>query len=350
MDEQGSDKANMPQQETIEVGYRNIGSVLGQDYHHKFLLYTDREGNQHTISGWTGDEQPGLPYGRMHVETNLPYDATNPDHPDNANALGQRQYREPIATGADLSQTWQTMIDNARAKDDRYPYDPQLQNSNTLADSILRDVGLPEPRQDGFTGHWAPASGRQLDEHIKPEVPGIGNSSRTLSTSDNAPDTPKEAPKAAPPADTTHDIRNPDHLGHARYQQAIDAIERSPNIPSGTFTGDRLAQSAANLANASLAGAQRPQGGQNEALDRIDFVVFNTQRDGLVAGQGALGNPAAKLAFLPAAQDNATSLTTASQQVNDTMQRTQVQAMAAPEQAQQQTQEAEVRSIGARVG
>ncbi len=342
MDEQGSDKANTPQQETIEVGYRNIGSVMGQDYHHKFLLYTDREGNQHTISGWTGEQAPGLPYGRMHVETNLPYDATNPDHPENANATGQRQYREPIATGDDLSQTWQKMIDNAKTKDDRYPYDPQVQNSNTLADSVLRDVGLPEPKQDGITGHWAPASGRQLDEHIKPEVPGIGNSSRTFSTSDAAPDTPK----AAPPADTTHDIRNPDHPGHARYQQAIDAIERSPNIPPGTFSGDRLEQSAANLANASLAGAQRPQGGRNEALDRIDFVVFNTQRDGLVAGQGALGDPAAKLAFLPAAQDNATSLTAASQQVNDTMQQKQAQAMAAPE----QTQEAGVRSIGARAG
>ncbi|PPT95228.1 hypothetical protein [Xanthomonas arboricola] len=55
--------------EKIEVGYRNIGSALGKEYHHKFLLYTDKEGNQHTISGWTGDEQPGLPYGRMHVET-----------------------------------------------------------------------------------------------------------------------------------------------------------------------------------------------------------------------------------------------------------------------------------------
>lgn len=64
----------------------------------------------------------------------------------------------------------------------------------------------------------------------------------------------------------------------------------------------------------------------------------------------ALEQVAAKLALLPAPQENATSLTTASQQVNDTKQQTQAQAMAAPEQAQQQTQEAGVRSIGARVG
>lgn len=40
--------------EKIEVGYRKIGEVLGKDYHHKFLIYTDKEGAQHTISGWTG--------------------------------------------------------------------------------------------------------------------------------------------------------------------------------------------------------------------------------------------------------------------------------------------------------
>lgn len=336
MDEHGNDKANAPRQETIEVGYRNIGSIAGQDYHHKFLLYTDRNGDQHTISGWTGEQTPGLPFGRMQVEINLPYDATNPDHPDNPNTTGQRQYRETIASGDDLSRTWQSMIDNARAKNDRYPYDPQLQNSNTLADSVLRDVDLPEPRQDGITGHWAPASGRQLDENIKPEVPGIGNSSRTLSTSDAAPDTPKEAPKAAPPADTTHDIRNPDHPGHPRYQQAIDAIERSPNIPPGTFSGERLQQAAANLAYVSLAGAERPQGGQNERLDRIDFTVFNKDGTGLIAGQGELGNPASKLAFLPAVQDNATSLGQASQQVSDTLtqQQTHAQNMAQPAPAQ----------------
>lgn len=138
-------------------------------------FYTDKEGNQHTISGWTGDEQPGLPYGRMHVETNLPYNRANPDHRDNPNAVGQKQYREEITHGADLSGTWARMVANAKSKDDKYPYDPQLQNSNTLADSVLRDVRLPEPKNDGVFGYWAPASGRQLDESIQPSVPGLGN-------------------------------------------------------------------------------------------------------------------------------------------------------------------------------
>ena len=137
-----------------------------------------------------------------------------------------------------------------------------------------------------------------------------------------------ETPQA--PAAAAADITQRDHPGHARYQQALDAIERSPNIPPGTFSGERLQQAAANLAFASFAGAERPQGGQNEHLDRIDFVVFNKDRSGLIAGQGDIGDPTSKLAFLPAAQDNTTTLTQASQQVQDTLtqQQTVAQAMA----------------------
>ena len=58
--------------------------------------------------------------------------------------------------------------------------------------------------------------------------------------------------------------------------------------------------------------------------------MLNTQRDGLIGGQGELGNPTAKLAYLPAAQDNATTLAHASQQVHDAVlqQREQVQRLA----------------------
>jgi hypothetical protein len=341
------DKDKPVGEERIEVGYRNIGSapLLG-DYHHKYLLYTDREGNQQTISGWTGEAAPGLPYGKMQVETNLPYDATNPDHPNNPNALGQRQHREVIATGADLSQTWQRMVADAQSKDNRYPYDPQVQNSNTLADSVLRSVGLPEPKKDGLTDHWAPASGRTLDEKIEPRVPGLGNSGRTFSAVDQSSES-RQTPVAPV---ITDDIRNPDHLGNTRYAQALNAIERSPNIPPGTFTGERLEQAAANLAESSLSGAKRPQGGQNEVLERIDFALFNKPRDGLIAGQGDFNNSAtAKLAFLPAEQDNATNVTMASQKVHDTLQRTQAQSIDIADQSQQKTQGQDNPSVGPRV-
>ncbi|MET4730767.1 hypothetical protein ABIE09_004587 [Lysobacter enzymogenes] len=150
-----------------------------------------------------------------------------------------------------------------------------------------------------------------------------------------APTPPGSSPAARNPAATTPapagapDITRADHPGHERFQQAVTAIERSPNIPPGTFTGERLQQAGANLAYASLAGAPRPQGGQNEHLDRIDFAVFNNDRSGLIAGQGAIGDSAVKLAFLPSAQDHATPLVQASQQVQAALAQRQAQTQGA---------------------
>ena len=146
-----------------------------------------------------------------------------------------------------------------------------------------------------------------------------------------------QAPASSPPGAVSITDRN--HPGHERFQQAMNAIERSPNIPAGTFSGERLQQAAANLTYASLAGAQRPQGGQNERLDRIDFVVFNNDRSGLIAGQGEMGNPTAKLALLPAAQDNATSLVQASQQIHSALAQQQAQTQSGPQPTPTQTQD-----------
>ena len=158
--------------EKIEVGYRNLSSQFGVDYHHKFLLYTDKTGQQHTISGWTGEPEVGLPMGNIRVKSNWDYDSKNTDNPLNPNAIGQKQYRETIIEAPDLSTKWGEMIKNAQSKDNIYPYDITRQNSNTLADSVLRDVGLPEPKLDGLGigNHLAPASGNQLDRNIVPKA------------------------------------------------------------------------------------------------------------------------------------------------------------------------------------
>ena len=59
--------------EKIEVGYRNISSALGKDYYHKFLLYTDKNGQQYTISGWANElnPTPEFPLGKLRVLTIL---------------------------------------------------------------------------------------------------------------------------------------------------------------------------------------------------------------------------------------------------------------------------------------
>jgi len=177
----------------------------------------------------------------------------------------------------------------------RFSMDSPIQHLQYDANGVVRIAATTTPEQIALA---APAP-REAETLRQPERA-----------------TPAEDASSAPPPQAS-DIRDERHLGHTRYLQALDAIERSPNIPSGAFQDERLQQASANLAWTSLAGGERPRGGQNERLERIDFAVLNAQRDGLIAGQGELGNPTAKLAYLPAAQDNATTLAHASQQVHD---------------------------------
>ena len=157
--------------EKIEIGYRNIGNKFGVDYHHKFILYTNKDGQQFTISGWTDDENqnPNLPFGNIRILANSPYDENNPDSP--ARHPEQKQYRELIAEAPDLSAKWQEMVRNAQSKDNIYPYDYLRQNSNTLADTLLREAGFPEPEKDGIFRHLAPGSGNRLDRNLVPQHP-----------------------------------------------------------------------------------------------------------------------------------------------------------------------------------
>lgn len=175
--------------ERIEVGYRHIGTFANVDYHHKFLLYTDKTGQQYTISGWAGKEiSPQLPLGKIHIETGLPkniglpYNAQNPDNFNNRKTAWyksldkepispQKQYRELIVEAPDLSAKWAEMVRNAQSKDNIYPYDYLRQNSNTLADTLLREAGFPEPAKDGIFQHLAPGSGNKLDKSLVPKDP-----------------------------------------------------------------------------------------------------------------------------------------------------------------------------------
>ena len=174
---------------------RHIGTFANVEYHHKFLLYTNKTGRQYTISGWTGEEiSPQLPLGKIHIETGLlnhmglPYNANNPDNFNNKDTAWylsvdrkpispQKQYRELIAEAPDLSAKWAEMVRNAQSKDNIYPYDYLRQNSNTLADTLLREAGFPEPEKDGIFRHLAPGSGNKLDRNLvqHPDDAGISD-------------------------------------------------------------------------------------------------------------------------------------------------------------------------------
>lgn len=216
--------------EKIEVGYRHIGTMGGVDYHHKFLLYTDKSGDQRTISGWTDDANTTetLPFGNIRVLADTPYDASNPDSP--LRHPGQRQHREAIAEGADLSATWEAMVENANSKDNIYPYDPIRQNSNTLADSVLIDIGLKQPTQDGITGHLAPGSDEPLDKNLKPrsqEELGISNIGEAISLNNNQP-SPTELRLALSPEshqlikDSEHHVRALASRHNLPWDQGMD--------------------------------------------------------------------------------------------------------------------------------
>ena len=70
-----------------------------------------------------------------------------------------------------------------------------------------------------------------------------------------------------------------------------------------------------------LASEERPGiDGRNEALSRIDCVVFNKNCSALIAVQGELVDPASKRAFLPGTQDNETTLVQASQRTSELLQ------------------------------
>ncbi|UOP05219.1 hypothetical protein [Conchiformibius kuhniae] len=191
--------------EKIEVGYRHIGSVADVDYYHKFILYTNKQGEQYTISGWTGKASPdkGLPLGYLTVKSGLEtgdngwkYNEENDDHIENQNTWyennqnmlfsPQKQFRELIIEAPDLSQKWTEMVQNARSKNNIYPYDFLIQNSNTLADTILREANLPEPKLDDlwFGEHLAPGSGNTLNPNLIPRDPDP-NKQKILDTISN---------------------------------------------------------------------------------------------------------------------------------------------------------------------
>ncbi|MBW8811270.1 MAG: hypothetical protein JF591_21190, partial [Lysobacter sp.] len=113
-------------------------------------------------------------------------------------------------------------------------------------------VNLNRLVRDGSFAEFniGPAARVQTQQQSAPEAGAPSTQSMPTQPAQAEP----QPPASLPPGATS--ITDRHHPGHERFQQAIDAIERSPNIPAGTFSGERLQQAAANLAYASLAGAQ----------------------------------------------------------------------------------------------
>lgn len=249
--------------EKIEVGYRHIGTFAGVEYHHKFLLYTDKRGQQYSISGWAGQEtSPQLPLGKIHIETGLPnhiglpYNTHNPDNINNKDTAWyykngspispQKQYRELIAEAPDLSTKWQEMVRNAQSKDNIYPYDFLRQNSNTLADTLLREAGFPEPEKDGIFRHLAPGSGNKLDRNLVPQHPDDAGISDLKDLSYLEEEEFKENPQYAMQTQS-EPVENP--KPQSKYEETMAMLQGLLNDTDGSYAKKLLADNPYKVAS-----------------------------------------------------------------------------------------------------
>lgn len=160
--------------EKIEVGYTPAAFVGGLGIFHKYIIYTDSNGDKFYARGGPGYFGPGAasggrsesstsPFGNIKTESGK-YDdkspdwdrARDPEHPD-PNATPHP--RETIKEGDDLSREWNKIKETVKGIDDKnIPYDPRSSNSNSTVDEALREAGLPAPQKDGPTDNWAPGS------------------------------------------------------------------------------------------------------------------------------------------------------------------------------------------------
>ena len=166
---------------------------------------------------------------------------------------------------------------------------PQVQLNMTqlgFSESIIEQNGLTL----GGPGHRLP----YLDSSTQPPTPAAFD--YTLDTHQHVP-TPTVPPVTAPTGPGTSG--QPSSLSlpttpepvHAAVQQAMDALDRSPNIPADAFGADRQRVAAGIAMHAAGQGLV------------VDHVVFNDQRTGLLAVQGNLTDASARVSTpLPLAE------------------------------------------------
>ena len=131
--------------ETIEVRYKEISGSNGV-YYHKYIVYTDSDGNKYYARGGPSALSVPVPViGFGYVDTEYgAYDVNSVDWDDEND-----DQREIIETQADLSSEWQAIKDAMDyIKEGNYQYSPFGQNSNTAADYALNYAGLPPALYD----------------------------------------------------------------------------------------------------------------------------------------------------------------------------------------------------------
>lgn len=149
--------------EKIEVFYGPTKFGDTTPVYHKYIIYTNSNGDRYYARGGPGNYGPGAqngkdvsssPFGPIDTEHGK-YEVDTPDwDSDNNNPS------EFIKEGNDLTQDWKNITDAMdRLKDVELPYLLDSRNSNSAVDFALRESGLREPQRDGIDELWSPGSG-----------------------------------------------------------------------------------------------------------------------------------------------------------------------------------------------
>lgn len=142
-------------------------------YYHKYIVYTDSEGNEHAARAgskpsWTG-------FGELVTEHGVFTDAFT-DFPKDE-PTGYVDPSETIIEGEDLSSYWQSIKDAMDdIGDEGHNYSPTGKNSNAAVDEALDRAGLPSPQSDDFneTGeYWSPTFVDELPEGVDPNYDNL---------------------------------------------------------------------------------------------------------------------------------------------------------------------------------
>lgn len=155
--------------ERIEVGYTAAAFVGVFGIKHKYILYTNSEGQQFYVRGGPGYFGPGAEDGGLTESSTSPFgniktregeykkgtvDWDPARDPTNPNPNATPHPRETIIEGDDLSFDWQNIRDVMTDIDNRnIGYYPKDTNSNASVDEALRRSGLPTPTEDGPSGN-----------------------------------------------------------------------------------------------------------------------------------------------------------------------------------------------------